>query len=66
MQLEGYRPGMYVRLELEGMKPEFVRHFDPRYPLIVGSLLASEESKGFVRCNFKVRLCQGCLKLSGW
>lgn len=53
VQYEGYRPGMYVRIELHDLPCELVQHFDPKYPLIVGGLLATEVQLGYVRVRVK-------------
>lgn len=49
VQYEGFRPGMYVRMEIEDMASELVTNFNPLYPLIVGALLTGEENIGFVQ-----------------
>lgn len=43
MQLEGARPGSYVRVELNRVSAEMVDRFDPRWPLIVGGVNPGEE-----------------------
>ncbi|KAI4468203.1 ribosome biogenesis protein [Holotrichia oblita] len=53
VQFEGYRPGMYVRMEFENVPSEFVTNFDPTYPIIIGSLNMSEENIGYVNVKIK-------------
>ncbi|KAF5274100.1 hypothetical protein FQR65_LT04498 [Abscondita terminalis] len=53
VQIEGYRPGMYVRIELDDVPAEFVNYFDPNYPLVVGCLNMSEENIGYVNVKIK-------------
>nr|XP_039256977.1 ribosome biogenesis protein BMS1 homolog [Styela clava] len=53
VQYEGYRPGMYVRIELHDIPCEFVKYFNPTYPVIAGGLLATEIQTGFIRVRVK-------------
>eukprot|EP00057_Strongylocentrotus_purpuratus_P007511 XP_011661985.1 PREDICTED: ribosome biogenesis protein BMS1 homolog [Strongylocentrotus purpuratus] len=52
-QYEGFRSGTYVRVEIADVPCEFVSHFDPAYPLILGGLLNSEEAVGYVQMRLK-------------
>ncbi|KDE08217.1 hypothetical protein MVLG_01484 [Microbotryum lychnidis-dioicae p1A1 Lamole] len=51
--VEGHRPGTYVRLEITGVPYQMVENFNPRIPIIVGCLLAHEESFGYVQVRIK-------------
>ncbi|GAA5962578.1 hypothetical protein JCM21900_000951 [Sporobolomyces salmonicolor] len=51
--VEGHRPGTYVRLEISGVPSEMVDNFNPRTPMIIGHLLAHEESFGYVQVRIK-------------
>ncbi|XP_055909180.1 ribosome biogenesis protein BMS1 homolog [Eupeodes corollae] len=53
VQIEGFRPGMYVRLGFKNIPAEFIENFDPKYPVLVGGLNMAEENIGFVNCKVK-------------
>ncbi|KAJ9121868.1 hypothetical protein QFC22_002491 [Naganishia vaughanmartiniae] len=52
-QIEGYRAGSYVRLEIENVPCEMIENFDPSFPIIVGGLLAAEERFGYLTARIK-------------
>lgn len=66
VQYEGFRPGMYVRLEIPALPCEFVTTFDPHYPVILGALAASEGNIGYlqVSINHKIFFSLFFMKLS--
>ncbi|KAG9469029.1 hypothetical protein GDO78_021346 [Eleutherodactylus coqui] len=53
VQYEGFRPGMYLRMEIENMPCEFVVNFDPHYPMILGGLGNSEGNVGYIQMRLK-------------
>ncbi|BEI91332.1 uncharacterized protein CcaverHIS019_0401520 [Cutaneotrichosporon cavernicola] len=52
-QIEGFRSGSYVRLEIDNVPCELVENFDPKFPIIVGGLLQAEESFGYITVRIK-------------
>ncbi|XP_064633506.1 ribosome biogenesis protein BMS1 homolog [Lineus longissimus] len=53
VQYEGFRPGMYARVEIDSMPCEFITNFDATYPVILGGLLNVEETIGLLQVRFK-------------
>nr|XP_046232490.1 ribosome biogenesis protein BMS1 homolog isoform X2 [Scatophagus argus] len=53
VQYEGFRPGMYIRLEISSLPCEFVTNFDPHYPIIIGGLGSSEGNVGYLQMRLK-------------
>ena len=53
VQYEGYRPGMYMRLEVENVPCELVEHFSPSTPILVGGLLKGEDQLGYCQVRLK-------------
>ncbi|KAK2503258.1 hypothetical protein MC885_015920 [Smutsia gigantea] len=53
VQYEGFRPGMYVRIEIENVPCEFVLNFDPHYPIILGGLGNSKGNVGYAQMHLK-------------
>ncbi|XP_030059108.1 ribosome biogenesis protein BMS1 homolog isoform X2 [Microcaecilia unicolor] len=53
IQYEGFRPGMYLRIEIESIPYEFVVNFDPHYPIVLGGLGNSEGTIGYVQMRLK-------------
>ena len=49
VKVEGFLPGTYVRMVLQGIPCEFVERFDPRFPVILGGLLNDEQRFGYIQ-----------------
>ncbi|KAJ3120346.1 Glycoside hydrolase 2 (Mannanase, beta-galactosidase) [Nowakowskiella sp. JEL0407] len=52
-RVEGYRPGQYVRVLIHNMPYEFVENLNPAFPVVIGGLLATEDSFGFMQVRIK-------------
>ncbi|KAL3506624.1 hypothetical protein ACH5RR_032006 [Cinchona calisaya] len=53
VEIEGYRTGTYLRLEIHGVPCEMVEYFDPSHPILVGGLGLGEESVGYMQVRLK-------------
>ncbi|KAK9454293.1 hypothetical protein V1511DRAFT_489238 [Dipodascopsis uninucleata] len=53
VRIEGFRSGCYVRIVLNNIPHEFIESFDPKYPVVIGTLLASEDRLGFLQVRIK-------------
>ncbi|KAK1060570.1 Glycoside hydrolase 2 (Mannanase, beta-galactosidase), partial [Friedmanniomyces endolithicus] len=53
VRAEGYKAGTYARITLAAVPYEFVSNFHPRFPLLIGTLTATEERMGFVQVRIK-------------
>ena len=51
-QYEGFRPGVYVRVQISQVPSEFVEHFDPGFPIVLGALLSAEQNIGYVQVSY--------------
>lgn len=56
VQYEGFRPGMYIRVEISSVPHEFVTNFDPHYPIILGGLGSNEGNVGYLQVSIIVSL----------
>ncbi|CAH8552818.1 unnamed protein product [Schistosoma guineensis] len=52
-RLEGFPPGVYVRIEIRGVPQQFLTRFDPCQPLVAGGLSSAEEAFGYLQIRFR-------------
>ncbi|CAD6503551.1 BgTH12-03212 [Blumeria graminis f. sp. triticale] len=53
VNIEGFRAGQYAKIIIGGVASELVTMFDPKTPLIVGGLSATEDRFGFLQVRIK-------------
>lgn len=53
LEIEGFRTGMYLRLEVRDVPFEMVEYFDPCHPILVGGIGLGEENVGYMQTRLK-------------
>lgn len=53
VEVEGYKAGTYARILLEQVPYEFASSFNPRYPILIGGLSATECRFGLLQVRIK-------------
>ncbi|XP_057499171.1 LOW QUALITY PROTEIN: uncharacterized protein LOC130783501 [Actinidia eriantha] len=53
LEVEGYRTGTYLRLEIHDVPFEMVEYFDPYHPVLVGGIGLGEENVGYMQVRLK-------------
>uniref|UniRef100_A0A0E0KDB8 Bms1-type G domain-containing protein n=1 Tax=Oryza punctata TaxID=4537 RepID=A0A0E0KDB8_ORYPU len=53
VEIEGFRTGSYIRLEIHGVPFELVEYFDPCHPILVGGIGLGEENTGYMQASLK-------------
>ncbi|KAG8375611.1 hypothetical protein BUALT_Bualt10G0118400 [Buddleja alternifolia] len=53
IEIEGYRTGTYLRIEVRDVPYEMVENFDPCHPILVGGLALGEENVGYMQVRLK-------------
>ncbi|KAL7177029.1 hypothetical protein ACSBR2_030375 [Camellia fascicularis] len=53
LEIEGYRTGTYLRLEVHDVPFEMVEYFDPYHPVLVGGIGLGEQNVGYMQARLK-------------
>ncbi|KAM1873072.1 hypothetical protein ACFX13_006958 [Malus domestica] len=53
LEVEGFRTGTYLRLEVHDVPYEMVEYFDPCHPILVGGIGLGEENVGYMQVRLK-------------
>lgn len=53
LEMEGFRTGTYLRLEVHDVPYEMVQYFDPCHPILVGGIGLGEENTGYMQARLK-------------
>lgn len=51
LEVEGFRTGTYMRLEIRDVPFEMVEYFDPCHPILVGGIGIGEENVGYMQVS---------------
>lgn len=51
LEMEGFRTGTYLRLEVHDIPYEMVQYFDPCHPILVGGIGLGEENTGYMQVS---------------
>ncbi|GMI70086.1 hypothetical protein like AT1G06720 [Hibiscus trionum] len=53
LEIEGFRTGMYLRLEVHDVPFEMIEYFDPCHPILVGGIGLGEDNVGYMQTRLK-------------
>ncbi|KAH9660006.1 Bms1-type G domain-containing protein [Citrus sinensis] len=53
LELEGFRTGTYLRMEIHDVPFEMVEYFDPCHPVLVGGIGLGEQNVGYMQVRLK-------------
>ncbi|VVB12711.1 unnamed protein product [Arabis nemorensis] len=53
VEIEGYRTGTYLRLEIQNVPYEMVKFLDPCHPILVGGIGFGEDNAGYMQARLK-------------
>lgn len=51
LEMEGFRTGTYLRLEVHNVPCEMVEYFNPYHPVLVGGVGLGEENVGYMQVS---------------
>lgn len=60
IEIEGFRTGTYLRLEVHDVPSEMVEYFDPCHPILLGGLALGEENVGYMQVKAPFWFCPIC------
>ncbi|KAK2641934.1 hypothetical protein Ddye_023697 [Dipteronia dyeriana] len=53
VEIEGFRTGTYLRLEIHDVPFEMVEYFDPYHPILIGGIGLGEDNIGYMQARLK-------------